>query len=60
MIQTKELYNGKNFCHTANCCPVANKQGDKVIVFDPFKPEKGKFEFTVEEYNTFLKNAKQA
>lgn len=56
----EKLYDGRNSCHTSNCCPVAEKHGDKVIIFDPAKPQKGKFEFTVNEYNSFLKGAKSA
>ena len=55
--QPKKIYDGKQYCSDDCCCPIAEQHGNTVLVFDPTKPEKGRFEFTIDEYNAFLKNA---
>lgn len=59
MLKSQRIYDGSNFCHTDNCCPVVDHhaQDNTVTIHDPAKPENGSFKMTVEEYNTLLKNA---
>lgn len=56
----ERIYDGGKFCHTPECCPVADydqKEG-RVTILDPQKPENGKFSMTREEWNTLLANGK--
>jgi hypothetical protein len=59
MAQTLRIYNGVDFCHDKDCCPVVDfdKQSNKVMIHDPAKPENGRFSMTIEEFNTLLENA---
>lgn len=56
----KLVYDGKLFCHTNNCCPVAeyDDQHKTVSISDPSKPENGTFTMTAGEWNTLLQNAR--
>lgn len=56
----KVIYDGKLFCHTNDCCPVAehDEQNKTVRISDPSKPENGAFTMSTEEWNILLQNAK--
>jgi hypothetical protein len=56
------VYDGALMCGTAGCgcgCPVVDRADDgNLVIWDPAKPENGKFILTVEEFNLLLQNAK--
>jgi|GEM_PF-1487599 len=60
MSSMRTLYNGADDCHTNNCCPIIEQQSDgMVLVYDPAKPENGRFSMTIEELRAMLDQAEK-
>lgn len=52
------LYNGADDCHTNSCCPIIELQSDgAVVIYDPAKPENGRFIMTKDELRALLEGA---
>lgn len=63
-INRLRIYDGAFFCGKGGCdcgCPVIelNKETNMVEIYDPAKPENGKTQMTIEEYNALIENAKK-
>jgi hypothetical protein len=62
-MNSKIIYDGSLFCGEDDCdcgCPVIEFEQSKnmVSIYDPNKPDNGKYYMTVSEYNALIKNAK--
>lgn len=63
-INRLRIYDGAFFCGKVGCscdCPVIelNAETNMVEIYDPAKPENGKTQMTIEEYNALIENAKK-
>lgn len=61
-INRLRIYDGAFFCDPCcDKCPVVelNRETNMVEIYDPAKPENGKTQMTIEEYNALIENAKK-
>lgn len=56
----KVLYDGSKLCCNGNCPVVESLPNGRVHIYDPAKPENGRFECSAKEYDDLLKHAKPA
>jgi len=58
-MKNVRIYDGSLWCELGKECPVVDHlpETKRIVIYDPHKPENGKFTMTTEEYNALIAHA---